>query len=221
MADAPGSDGGGKPVWLDFLSTFADLLKAILWPAIVGIFLWVNSEPLGALVRQLPEKFSQASKIGFAGLSVEIEQQANEAGNPELARRLNGLSPDAVKLLIEIGDSLHQFLGTSADAQDASYFLPTDEKMADIIELERAGLLEFDEEYDRYMSWLQNGPFEFQPRDQFGDRLVTPTRALTAEESERIVAQGYRLTALGKDAWNLVLDVIFNQLNAAGDGDTD
>jgi hypothetical protein len=109
-------------VALEIYKTTVALVSAIVWPVLLGVVLLVLRKPLRDILSELPAKLSAATKLGVGSLSLEIQHQAHAFGNPELARRLDRLSPEGIRRLIEMGQS--RIIVVGADEKRQRYFLP-------------------------------------------------------------------------------------------------
>jgi hypothetical protein len=203
-----------RPVWLQTIKVFIEFLKVIVWPLLVlSIFLTFRS-PITEIANELPEKFFAATKLEMGSLTLEIQQQAKAAGNPELARSLGGLSPNAIRLLIELGPHYYIWIGTydrltSDGRQEYTMNL---EKIDTIRELLNHKLIEFNEGMDQFLSWTQSS--RFQVRDEGSRRFFIPTTPLTPTEEKRLTKQSYHLSRLGERAYHTVLNAVFEDLRA-------
>lgn len=206
---------------LETIKVFVELVKVLVWPTIVvGAFLMFR-QPIEAIVEDLPLKFSEATKVGVGALTLEIQQQAKATGNPQLAMRLGKLSPEAIKLLIEMGESRMILVGeyTNNEAGNDKFNIPNVEKLKVIRELEKNGLIDYEEDINIFFTWIQSPLFQFVPTPWEAEaQSFMPTRPLSPSELVRLKKQSYRLNTLGKKAWQTVLHAVLEQLRIPTQG---
>lgn len=217
-AERKGTDGhmfSGR-FWLDLLTAITSFLKVTLWPGLVVIFFLSYLEPIDRLLNQLPEKFSDATKVGFGGLYLEIGKQAAAEGNPELAERLGALSPEAIRQLLEIGRSNHIFAHSPSRGDGETYYAVPNKKVRTALrELSDASLISFRENLDDFMRWFDSDTFESVDARVSDFDEYRATRPLSDGERERLKRQSYALTSSGKQAWEIILEAILLQLEQA------
>lgn len=194
---------------LDFYKTTVALIGATVWPVLIGVVLLLLRTPLLDILRELPAKLSAATKLGVGSLSLEIQYQARAFGNPELARRLGRLSPEAIRRLIETGES--QVILVGVDEKHQRYFIPEARTLDTVRELARNGLVSYREDLEEFVIWLGTGPFR---RSKDTPAYITLTRELTESERKRFRKQQYVLTDLGRKAWDAVLQAVLEQLRS-------
>lgn len=206
---------------LETLKLLVELIKVLAWPAIfVGAFLMFR-QPIEAIMEDLPLKFSEATKVGVGALTLEIQQQAKAAGNPQLAMRLGKLSPEAIKLLIEMGEKRVILIGDYKNngRGDDKFTIPIAEQLKVIRELEKNGLIDYEEDLDGFFTWIQSPLFEVvSTKWDYKVQSFKPVRPLLPEELERLKKQSYYLNALGKKAWQAVLNAVLEQLRKPTQG---
>lgn len=203
---------------IEGLKVIVELLRVLAWPTIVVAAFLVFRQPIESIVDDLPVKFSAATKVGVGALTLEIQQQAKAAGSPQLAMRLGKLSPESIKLLIAMGESRMMMIGTTGsanpDGQNA-FFMPDEATLRAIRELAKNGLIDYAEDLDTFLAWIGSPLFRFETsRWQSDDRRFYATRPLSPTELARVKNQSYILNALGKKAWQTVLDAVLEQLRA-------
>jgi hypothetical protein len=91
----------------------------------------------------LPNKFSETTRVSVGSLSFEIQESARAAGNPELADMINGLSAQAIALLLQIDTTKAGFIHYNPDRP--VYYLPEQQEWNAMQELESKDLVEFKE----------------------------------------------------------------------------
>lgn len=196
---------------LDLYRVSVDLVSAVAWPMLVAVLLVAYRQPLREITSALPQKFLAASKVSVGSLSIEIEEKARATGNPVLIQSLHGLSPEAVKYLLEIGRTgIPLFVEGKTFGGPKAYSLWVNDRMPVIRELASRGMLEFGEDLDPFLAWVKS---RFRVvRDRDGTELFVPTPPLLPAEERRLRAQFYGLSPLGKQAWDSVLAAVSKEL---------
>lgn len=205
-----------SPAWLDVLKLVVDVLRILIWPAlVVGAFV-VFKQPVLSIANELPLKFSAATKVGVGSLVLEIQQQARASGNPQLASRIGKLSPEAIRHLMEMGQSHMILIGSGKDPDgNTTYFYPEENRVQAARELAANGLVEFKEDIDGFFKWIKSDRFRrTSPYGRSDSRSFAPTSPLTPTEELRLKEQYYKLNDLGKKAWQAVLEAVLEQLRA-------
>lgn len=204
------------PTRLECYRVIVELVKALVWPAIFVSLLVAFWSPLSYTVDVLLNKLWEAKKVGIGALSIEIQEQARARGNPKLARRLNGLSPEAIRLLLEIGRAHHLLVSKFEPRPGEKRFslVPADE-FDRIRELAEKGLVEYGEDLDNFLEWIQSDLFLQESGGLSKHYTFWPKRDLSSAESARLNEQHYRLTDLGQSAWEAVLAAIIEQLRVS------
>ena len=179
----------------------AKILSLITWPVVILIVIIAFYSPVNRIVQQLPDKFSQSSEITVGTLiSLKIREQAKASGNEELAKIIEGLSQDAIKWILKIGDSPYRVIGTDDGGTGitTNYILDTDHYSL-WIELSSKGLLKSSEDLYRYRTFFDS----LQPTN---GRI--PVGSLTEEQKDRLLTNDLQLTDSGKRAYEIILEVI-------------
>jgi hypothetical protein len=112
-----------------------------------------------------------------------------------------------------MGESRVILVGTNERPDGADYFLPDEDHLRVIRELQRNGLVTLGENLDEFLPWIKDGPFVPVYRLE-GLRHFRASRALTGTEENRLRKQYYALNELGHKAWDAVLRAILEQLRA-------
>jgi hypothetical protein len=203
-------------IFLEISTTFVELIRAVIWPLLIVILFFTFQNPIEEIMKELPKKLSDANKFSIGSLSFEIQQQAQSSGNIELAMRLGNLSAGAIAHLIKMGNSHHILVGESLIEDGIqTYFLPDNNRLELIFELNDNDLIEFGEDLDDFDSWIRSDLFELTISDIFdASQTFRPTKPLSLSEQKRLKEQHYRLNKLGLQAWNTVLDVVIEQLQS-------
>jgi hypothetical protein len=203
-----------SPAWLDVLKLVVDVLRILVWPAlVVGAFI-VFKGPILSIANELPLKFSAATKVGVGSLVLEIQQQARAAGNPQLALRIGKLSPEAIRHLMQMGESHMILVGSGKDPQgNPTFVYPEEKRVRAARELAANGLVEFKEDIDAFFKWIESDRFRrTSPYGRSDSRDFVPTSPLSPAEELRLKDQYYKLNDLGRKAWQAVLDAVLEQL---------
>ena len=199
-------DKTSERLGIRYFETSVSLIKAIAWPFIVLLLFVILHEPIIKLIKLLPDRVAQSTKISVGSLSFEIQQAATASGNPELADLIGGLSTSAIEELLSLGKSFHRYVGSNDEEQ--IYYIPNETIKRTLLELEKAGLLKFDmpmDEFDRFLNGLNL--VRVNPND-VNDTGYKPTRPLSPDEKNKLKAQDYSLTPVGKRAFELITEVV-------------
>lgn len=159
----------------------------------------------------------------MGALTLEIQQQARATGNPQLAMRLGKLSPEAIKLLIEIGENRVLLVGEFINNREGKdkFNIPIVDKLKVVRELESNGLIDYEEDLDSFFTWIQSPLFEvLSSQWDYKVQSFKSVRPLLPAELERLKKQSYRLNKLGKKAWQTVLYAVLEQLRIPPQGST-
>ena len=100
---------------INFLSTAARALTFLLdalakvanlftWPIALLVAVLLFLEPLQRVANILPQKLEQSNEFALSGLTFKIQEKARAQGNEELAKALSGLSREAMRELLRLGD---------------------------------------------------------------------------------------------------------------------
>lgn len=87
------------------LELFVNLVKAIIWPVLVFYILLSFSEPIGKIFNNLSQMIPNSSKISVAGVTIETNQQISEVQKD----LLKNISPESIRVLIEIGNARYEY----------------------------------------------------------------------------------------------------------------
>ena len=192
---------------LKTFEAFVALVKALAWPLLILYLFAVLRVPLTKTIELLPQKFSESTKFSVGSLSFEIQQSAEARGNPELGKLIGGLSPKAVETLLKIGKTTTSLVSYSPDSQ--TYYLLDDQEMDALSELDNKNIVEFiGMPFDEFRRFLENLHLKKQ-ENRLG---FNPTRRLTVQEEDALKKQNYRLTEEGQKAFDLIIQVVSQQL---------
>lgn len=87
------------------LELFVNLVKAIIWPVLVFYILLSFSEPISKIFNNLSQMIPNSSKISIAGVTIETNQQISEVQKD----LLKNISPESIRVLIEIGNARYEY----------------------------------------------------------------------------------------------------------------
>lgn len=189
-------------------TNITQLVKALAWPVLILYVFLRFQGPLSETVDLLPDTLRHASKISAGGLTLEIEQKAQEKGN-DIANALRGLSTEARKLLLQVGDSYWHKWGKDTHGDMVTY---TASRTKALRELTQRKLMDYrPESHDTFDAWVRTlGPIStFESGGEPAERL-TPSRPLSSDEEKRLQDQQFYLSPLGKKAYNVILEVVVN-----------
>lgn len=82
-----------------------ELARATAWPILALIVLLAFWTPLHDTARQVPELLGRSDTITIAGLSLELSRELRYKASPDVKEALGKLSQEAIKRLLNMGDS--------------------------------------------------------------------------------------------------------------------
>ena len=210
------SDKKSESSFLKFFETFTTLIKAIAWPLVALLLFLTLRGHLNVLLDRIPS--SQSTKIAVGSLSLEIQQAAQAAGNPQLAALIGDLSPKALETLLNTGKERYKSLVTY-NLEDNILTIPDEKKFAVLEELQAKNLIKLTIQPDDYMNLLSR--FGLKKRDyQFGTEgevVFIGIRNLPNKQREKITPMGFELTSDGQRAFDLIIDSVVNLLKTPKD----
>jgi len=217
-----------------------DFLKTIIWPLIIVLVLILYGKQIGRLVKVIPDKVEQSSKMSFGSFSLEIDRAAKTIGNPELANIIKGLSEEAVKKLLELGTKrpsgiISYSIDKNGNPQKFSLY-----DINEYIELNNNGFLKIDygslslpDWYsffqslgpkDQLLLQLKDGSYlyDFELQRKFNaDTLrrkiiykVLDRKGIAADDIEKLQRFQVSLSSKGWDAYYIILRAIGQQFNS-------
>lgn len=214
--------GSGESKRLEWIKTSTALSKVLIWPIVlIARLLWFH-EPISDVVRILPQKIAAADKLSIFSLSVEIQRRAAERGRPAIATKLKQVSAPAIEELLKIGrTSRVGILQTVSDPVSARYSIPSEHDLAVLRELESKELLEVVHWSNKTEEKLRLDDFVRVVRRIPGARFTKDNLggswsfSVSPEEAHRLGQYSYRLTELGRESLDLIIEVVAEQLAIA------
>ena len=192
---------------LRYFEVVLDFIKSIAWPLIAIIIFISLSAPVNELLNSLPDKMSKVS-IGDI-FSIEIQQVAKDKGLTELGNTIGTLSPEAITVLLRLGNNPNRLMGSSDNPNE--YYLPSDERMKSIYELESKKLLTFTVPIKEYLKSIDG--LGLKKSDIFPESIIyVMTRSLSADEIKYVESERYQLTKAGENAYELIISVVSQSL---------
>lgn len=184
-------------------TNIASLVKALAWPVLIFYIFMRFQGPLSEIVGLLPDLVKHATKVSAGGVTLEIEQKARETGNEALTSALKGLSPEARKLLLQVGDSYWREWSSSRDGYSRS-------RQRALNELTQRQLVGYrPENHGSFEKWVRTlGTITSSELGEYDTETLKPSRPLSTEEERRLFAQEFLLSPLGKKAYAVILDVV-------------
>lgn len=207
-----------RGLWIKGVEATVNLVKAVIWPALILYVFFALHVPIDQILSELPEKLSEAQKISVGSLSLEVQAQAKRTGGMELAVTLQNLSPKAVALLININRAYWAVY--SLDMQERKIFGPSPERVKLVAELQSQNLLVFSEDplaFDKFLKTLQLTKTSEGRTSEHGEEQPAEyklTRDLTEEENKRLQREQIHLTELGASAFDSVVAAVVEQLRS-------
>lgn len=195
-----------KSIAAQALPHLPELIKALVWPALVAVLIIIYHDSVGKLLSALQDRFSQANKVSLGKLSFEISEKAREVGSADLAERIGALSPHSIELLLQSHQTSTQML-VGRGLNEAVVTLPRAGELHALEELESKNLIVFNEpliDFEKFFASLNKKTVRgIGERDSF-ELLDT----LNKEQRGRLENQGYKLTQSGLLAVEAVMKAV-------------
>ncbi len=121
-----------------YYKTTVELLKVVLWPALVLYLFLALRAPLVSAANQLPGIFYRTSHITIAGVTIDVDPRLQSSASPQVQQAVARLSADALRVLIITGDAEHTTSSTYPDFVQYG---------AALKELDQAGLITLNTAY--------------------------------------------------------------------------
>ncbi|MGA2849244.1 MAG: hypothetical protein ABSE46_09625 [Terracidiphilus sp.] len=208
---------GAKPEnpGLKILEQLVTLIKALVWPVLIATLLYVYRTPMHGVAKELPGLVARTQKLSAGGLAIEMQAQAEQKGGTKLAEIVTTLSGDDVQGLLGIGCVSWGFAG---EAGPKAWSIPNGPDLARLYKFEADGLIHFDiMGEDTTLGTLESqfkalpGKPALEPARHLSNITIRTAQGAT-EAQLKIVRAQYRLTPLGRDAYNSILAAITSQL---------
>jgi hypothetical protein len=210
-----------EKVGLKYLENIISLFKVILWPLVILILVVLFWKPISRILGVLPSKLSETTNLAIGDISLEIRQQANLIGDPELANKLGDLSVDALNVLLLTDAGDHNLVSYTVDYEE--FFLPDPTYMGGIIELEQKGLLiltnksresgAYDANSGEYEALFNSLDLQLSPNSTFDFRATyNSTRPLNDAEVNQFASLWFKLTDDGIKARTLIIQTLLGLL---------
>jgi hypothetical protein len=141
---------------MELAKLITEVLRILAWPLLVGGLLFAYRRPVRRMIDSLALKLSQASKLSIWTLSLEIEQQARQAGDPALATHVGKLSGQAIQELMQTpANGFMQLLAVVDFDGKRKYGLQKSETIDALKELEERGFVRFDQDLKPFLIELR------------------------------------------------------------------
>jgi hypothetical protein len=210
--------GGFQMASIDVFKTTVALIDAIIWPIVILILVWIFRTPIRDILKQLPKKISQATQLSVGNFSLAIRTRAIELGRPEIAEPLSSLSQNAVRQLLQTSPDADacMFMKMYTIGKKEYYFLPPEEELSTLFELQDNRFIEFRENLDEFIAFYHDLPVA--SNSETSD-LTHPVLAkkLSKDDNSRIFMQSYKMTDLGRAALDTIIDVTVNYFEDSKD----
>lgn len=200
---------------LEIYKVTVELLKVLVWPSLLLLFLSEFRGPIRKIVDQLPDKLSQATKVSFGNVTLEIiAAKAREAGSLDIAEKLGQLSPRAVEVLLNTGKNTRHRLVSKDDSPEGGtrYTFPADSTLEPLLELQKRGFLTFTQDYSTFRDFMAGLPLKEDLTIKGGRRFFKRERPLSPDQEQQFFDQWYSLTREGEGALDAVIAAVSEQL---------
>lgn len=84
-----------------------DLIKAIVWPFLIILFLLVFWSPVHLVIEQVPNIIDRSQVITVAGVSIRSKEKLVNEASPRTKAVLSNISSDGLLTLLEIHDEVY------------------------------------------------------------------------------------------------------------------
>lgn len=195
---------------LKLLEIKGSILKSLLWPCIFLLFYTFNFGPINNIIREIPSKINQSDKFSVAGLSIEINQKAEQKGIPELASITNDLTSEEIELILNIGNRNMGYVGTGIKKNEI--FLESGKKKKILLELFQKGLIDIRIPMDEYDDYLKKNNIKMSSQFSTDAENYILTDEQMKNNFQYINSQGYSLSNLGKKFFSIVIEVVVENI---------
>ena len=198
--------------WLSTAEIVVGLIRTMTVPVLIVFVLTIFHGAIWRIINMLPDKFDQADKASAFGITLEIQEKASATGAPELAPLIGTLSQPALRYLLSTSVGTGLFGWTGAD--DAKVYIATDnEKMESLKELEAKSFMvcnypisAWEKKFAEDMVPAGSQPNNFELRPELQKDYII---------EERKLADYCKLSAAGTKAYELIVQVVSQQIAAA------
>ncbi len=189
----------------------------LVWPAVVIIALFSFK---GIVVSKLYD----AEQISIGSFSLKVKEKARLIGNHELTDAISGLSKKSIEMLMNTGISHMLLVSPDKDHNPKSVTIYSGVHL----ELEKKGLISFNEPYEPFISWVESLPSEkkffystkddkeldTRPTGSYSvyEKIVLHSEQLTEKDKLRLSEAEYTLSEKGLLVWKLIAEVVAEQL---------
>ena len=193
-----------------------EFAKALVWPVFITVMIIVYRKPVRAVLQNLIDKFSQASKVTIGSLSLEIQQRVRQAGNPQLARAVGELSPGAIAELLRTPRGGRMILVSTREEKGAMDLgLPSTEHLAVLQELESQGLLRFSpKSLKDFQRFVRSFPAKPSRTPNEGRPYWIKASSITGKKAKEIEEEGYEFTKEGRESADAVIVAVASLVRA-------
>lgn len=203
----------------DTFGNIVKLIQSLAWPGLVLLLFIFYRDPFSRTIDQVPDLVGHATEMKVGSVSLEIEQKAESSNDTRLADALKGLSPDARRILLERGDS-YMRIWSAVDNHGTTYYTRSNITPG-FQELVQRKLVEFigprkpdgseliiPTEKDPKSLHLMPAPGAISYGGNTPPEIFKASEALTPDELAWLNQEEYRLTELGKKAFDVIVDVV-------------
>ena len=192
-----------------FIEFLSKVLGLITWQVIVLIAIMMFYAPLRQIADLLPAKLARSNEINVGVLSLKIQEEAKAAGSEELATIITGLSQDAIKWLLNLGNSSYRVIGSDDGGTGIvrNYYLP--KHYAVWKELEDKGLIQSDVNLNAFEKYFHSlNPIEVEEPI----RYEIPVSTLTQAQIDELLKNSVELSDTGKRAYEIIIIVVADMI---------
>ncbi|OGR26275.1 MAG: hypothetical protein A2139_06110 [Desulfobacca sp. RBG_16_60_12] len=159
------------------------LIRVFIWPLSFFILLFIFYGQISKTIMILADKIHQSNKITTSYFTIEVSEEARKEGKSMLIPAIEGLSSDAVTLLLQTSNGCFHLVGIATN--DENYYIPINMKA--LKELINKGLLQLNmipPSYDE----INRRDFSKEPLDEILRNLSSKFKQPAIEE---LAKRGY------------------------------
>jgi len=202
-----------------WLTPITDLIKVLIWPFIFMCFLIGFWDHIDATMERVPNAIGGVKSFSFGSLKVELEKSKIVMKDPKLSKSFKGLSIEAIKTLVDIGNKKMQIVGRKIGKSNArELFIPSAERMRAVGELRRANLVQDNQDFNKvFLALLKKYVVSSKVMPDFGlskrnmAQILILKNEFSDEDMNLLNSHRYYLSKTGLDLYELSNQLILQQ----------
>jgi hypothetical protein len=203
-----------KGRFMEWVNLINQLVRTFFVIGIVIVIIYRYGPDIDEIAHTFPERFRHATKLSIGSFSMEIQAQATQLGDPELANTLGTLSGTEVATLIQIRPPPGFLLGGRfQQGKQERFMIPNRDTLKAVAKLQAIGLVETNFSVDHILGSLSgvklDHPDEFT--GQFHDSIISSP--LNASIRSMLESYNIQLTEKGIKGVSAIAHAISKQLS--------